>query len=193
MGNKNLFRIIKTVLIIVAGICLIAMFSIIVMLAIPILIGLSYPNPTKPEVSYGEFPFEIVYEFDNGERMIFEDILVIDYEGVYWNEATVKHNRWNAYLKNKDRDLIYSDNNDCSVAFAADGKRQIRFYLGNCEYYMGLDENQSSLSKKGLVPGDVYDVSTGNIITDDELYNIFGIKIVEKQVPLPITERNTQE
>lgn len=155
--------------------------------------GVLSKDPPKPEVSYGEFPFKIVYEFDNGERMFFEDILVIDYEGVYWNEATAKHNRWNAYLKSKDRDLICSDNNDCSVAFAADGKRQIRFYLGNCEYYMGLDENQSSLSKKGLVPGDVYDVSTGNIITDDELYNIFGIKIVEKQVPLPITERNTQE
>ena len=39
--------------------------------------GLLYPNPQKPEITFAEFPFEIVYEID-GETVTLKDTYVCE-------------------------------------------------------------------------------------------------------------------
>ena len=56
--------------------------------------------PDKPEVTYGEFPFTLIYEID-GETIIIEDTLVIRYKGVGSNKGIGKYNEWDRYLKSK--------------------------------------------------------------------------------------------
>ena len=54
------------------------------------------PNPPAPEVTYGEFPFSLVYEID-GERVEIKDTLVIEHKGVDYNEGMGKYNKWKTY------------------------------------------------------------------------------------------------
>lgn len=41
-----------------------------------------FDRPSKPEVTYGEFPFELVYEY-NGEQFTINETIVCEYEGTF--------------------------------------------------------------------------------------------------------------
>ena len=38
------------------------------------------PDPPMPEITYGEFPFRLVYEL-NGEQIVIEDIIICEFDG----------------------------------------------------------------------------------------------------------------
>ena len=59
---------------------------------------ISTPNPPEPEVTYGEFPFEIVYEID-GEIFTINDVYVCEYRGIALSEASGKCRSWKGYIK----------------------------------------------------------------------------------------------
>ena len=143
------------------------------------------PNPPKPKYQYGEFPFSLTYEI-NGERVEIKDTLVIEYTGTGYNEGLGKYNKWNTYYKSSQT----SDNtleifNDYVEGI---GSVIIFYELGSCEYYMGLVETEELFISKTIKPGDIVISSpkgTGPI-TDEDLYEYFGIRIVEKLISPPM-------
>ena len=144
------------------------------------------PNPPSPSVTYEEFPFSLVYEI-SGERIEVKDTLVIEYEGVNYNEGLGKYNTWNTYYKSSqvsDEDLILFDDFIEGI-----GGVSITFDLGSCEYYMGLPETENMYKTGRIKPGDiVYQAyrEYNRAILDDELYERFNIKIIEKSISPPI-------
>ena len=81
--------------------------AVIVLLELPwIMLAISSifsKEPPKPKETYGEFPFKLVYEI-NDKQISVEDVLVIEYVGVGYNEAMGKYNRWKTYYKNAEAD-----------------------------------------------------------------------------------------
>ncbi len=92
------------------------------------------PNPPQPEISYAEFPFEIVYEVE-GETVTVNDIYVCEYEGIGMNEGVGKYREWKGYVKSTgEKKLILLEVDIGTFACA----------VGYPEYYMNdptmLDE-----------------------------------------------------
>ncbi|WP_350339123.1 hypothetical protein [Paenibacillus polymyxa] len=59
-------------------------FAIVVYIALPwllIFIGIQLElNPSRPEITYGKFPFRLEYEI-NGQRKVIQDTLICEYDG----------------------------------------------------------------------------------------------------------------
>lgn len=66
----------------------------------------SFPNPTKPEITHGEFPFHLVYEI-NGETKVIEDTLICEYDGIGMNEGNGKYRKWKESLASGNKKYFY--------------------------------------------------------------------------------------
>ena len=145
------------------------------------------PGPEKPEIPYGEFPFKLVYEI-NGERIEIDDVLVIEHLGQDWNEGSGKYNEWHTFHMKGTKAKNCTTLDLCENS-ETDGAT-ITFFLGSCEYYMGLEETSASIYKRYKInPGDIVVSSHKEfrVITEEELYDKFGIKIIEKSVSMPLS------
>ena len=156
----------------------------------------------QPKTTYGEFPFSLVYEID-GERVEIKDTLVIEYEGCEKEFDRIEY-KWNAYYKNSIPDERYAEYSKsihiCKGEIAGlIGPVRVNFFIGHCEDYMGLPEPYPNVYEK-MNPGDIYisyyvkderlHNNLGNaerLITEEELYEYFNIRIIEKTVSDPIT------
>lgn len=139
-----------------------------------------------PAVEYGEFPFKVVYEV-NGETMETEDTLVFEYNGVGWNEGVGTYYQWNTrFLSEKECPKetpmlipLYreEDINGNEIA--------VCFVLGDFAYYM--ENGRKTYGDKGYSVGDMVLRSTEEerLISEEELYLEYGIKILEKSLPAP--------
>ena len=56
------------------------------------------PTPNDPQITYGEFPFELVYEID-GETVTVSDVYVCEYMGIERSASGDKNRSWRGYVK----------------------------------------------------------------------------------------------
>lgn len=146
------------------------------------------PNPPKPEQDYGEFPFKLVYE-QNGEINTIENTLVIEYLGIGYNEGVGKHYLWDVYYKNAEAD-IESYQRIVSIELFEGynevyGDSAVFFELGDCEYFMGLDDGTNHLYPPGEICISSFNYS--GPLSEQELYEAFGITIIEKSIAPPLS------
>lgn len=147
------------------------------------------PELPDPEVTYGRFPFKLVYEVD-GERITVEDTYIIEYKGWHWGFDEGSYYHWDTSVTRKlPRESVsqYFDR----VLVIKKSTPQIRFIIGSPEYYFGLEEDQWYIHHN-VKPGDFVINSreyTG-YISEEELYEKYGIKIIEKYVSPPLVERD---
>ncbi len=132
MKNKVFKTIIKR-LITIAIVGVVIYFSPLI---IPLLLHLSYSEPAKPAVVYGEFPFEIVLEVD-GETKVFNDIYVCEYD-VSSNKGVGKFRDWKGYIKGTGESELFIKE--------ANGKR-IYCSVGSAAYYMDDTDDVSPYSQ----------------------------------------------
>jgi hypothetical protein len=63
-----------------------------------IFIGIqSKPNPPRPEITNGEFPFRLMYEV-NGYQKVIEDTLIYEFDGYGADEGRGKYRKWKKRL-----------------------------------------------------------------------------------------------
>ncbi len=137
-----------------------------------------------PEIKYAEFPFRLVYEKD-GKQTVVEDTLVIQYKGKYWGFDMGKGYNWERYLlseKDLDENKRVSNNQEIVLIekyHEVDGRYPlVSFVFGSSDYLMGLEDTSWS--------GVVVDTS---ILTDEEVFAKYGIKIIEKYMAPPISNQ----
>lgn len=95
------------------------------------------PSPPKPEVEYGEFPFELVYEI-NGEVVEVEDTIVCEYQGVE-STANGKYLRWTQYMKSTgEENLLVYENEEVALYYNLGSAYE---YMGDCEPHELINEN----------------------------------------------------
>lgn len=136
-----------------------------------------------PEVKSGEFPFKLVYE-KNNELITIEDTLIIEFKDIdeNWNGGSGPQRIWHWSCANwtTTEDLILYKEFGCKIIFA----------LGSCEYYLGLEEEDWFWKYNDIKPGDIVIESGGEFrtISEEELFEQFDIKIIEKSISPPITQ-----
>jgi len=136
------------------------------------------PNPSCPEITYGEFPFRLIYEI-NEKKIEVEDTLICEYDGIGMNEGQGKYRKWKEYLK--------SNNKEKAVLLLNDGARKLYCFIGSAEYYMN-DEKYPE--HRPLTPR-VYMVKLDNkdtaIFIQQELLEIYKINLISWEFTEPIT------
>ena len=151
-------------------------------------------TPPKPKQSYGEFPFSLTYEI-NGELKDIKDTLVIEYLGLVYNKSVEgiysKENKWHAYMKTSKEyyELSYIGETLCLYDGVIEdvGHVRIHYDIGRIEYYMGLKKADAYSRKPGSIVAYSYAEGKNTIITEEELYNIYNIRIIEKSISPPIS------
>lgn len=136
------------------------------------------PNPSQPEITHGEFPFEIVLEIDGVTKTI-SDAYVCEYDGIGAG-SNGKYIKWKGYIKStgeEDIILVYEDN------------QQICCSVGSPEYYMNdpdhvqYEKNYPKVFYKK--PHEMGGVSYG-LISESELLAKYKIKIINWNFSNPI-------
>ncbi len=149
------------------------------------------PDPPKPSVTYGEFPFRLEYEL-NGEVHVIEDILVCEFAGVESRGAAGKYREWNEYIKSTGGNMVtlldVRDNND----FTEWGNQvlELCFDPGKAAYYMGDTDSYLSKTSRGEWIDYLYLTPKGekgySAFTSDEAWEKYGIRIIKYEPSKPI-------
>lgn len=140
------------------------------------------PNPPKPEITYGEFPFRLVYEID-GQRKVIQDTLICEYDGVGANEGVGKFRRWKERLASGNEQITLLHVND---------KTEIYYPAGSAKYYMGDLEKYGKyipiFPDAGIIQKDG-DTTWDSRISADELLQKYHIKLIDWEIKPPIENR----
>ena len=175
-GNHN--KVIK-VIIILMGSCVICTLAILALFFGTLYFNIKrLPEPPKPEITYGEFPFRLVYEI-NGEQKVVEDTLICEYDGIEIDAGRLKHREWKEYLKSGKERI---------VLLKVDEKTEIYYNPGYGKYYMG-DENGvfnhffPNASQMRWYKGKVSSYGT---ISAKKLLNKYNIKLISWDYTEPI-------
>ena len=156
-----------------------------------LVVGLFSPKLTAPEITSGEFPFVIEYEFD-GKTYIIEDTVVCSYEGNSPG-AWVPTRTYSYDLKNdSNRLMIELDANTESLLTKGQINEESRivWYYGYGGYYLGDPEEADSGPCINYV--EIYRTSPKvshqqkTPLTNEQLEELFGIKIIRFEFSSPI-------
>ena len=159
-------KIIIILLIVVLVLCLLVIVPFLVLFG-SIIGEAIFDRPGKPKVKHGEFPFELVYEYENQEYTINETI-VCDYEGISFSLDGGNSREWNCYVTNNDRyGQYYLDEDKYNTLY-------IQVPL-EADYYMGDPDSNPEFA----VPYIFYiDESTGTTYYEQDLMDVVGAKII---------------
>ncbi|TPG69643.1 hypothetical protein EEL31_14850 [Brevibacillus laterosporus] len=167
----------KIIIVLIAFVAIIAYFT--VWPWVMIFLGSSLlPNPPRPEVAYGEFPFRLEYEI-NGQRMVIQDTLICEYDGIGADEGRGKYRKWKERLASGNEEIILLKVNDT---------KEIDFFPGSAEYYMGdldIGENDSSFPNAFYVEKDDGFTTSGSVVAD-QLLKEYNIKLISWDYTQPI-------
>lgn len=138
------------------------------------------PSPPRPEITYGEFPFRLVYEI-NGQRKVIEDTLICEFEGFGFDEGRGKYRKWKQYL---------ASGNERVTLLKVDDNIEIYYNPGSAKYYMG--DMESYVEFNHMFPNAaIYraDGEYGGTISAEHLLKEYNIKLINWEYTPPITNR----
>ena len=145
-----------------------------------VLIGLdnaSKPNPPEPEITYGEFPFKLVYEI-SGEQKVIEDTVICEYDGIGIGSGS-KYRKWKSRLASGNKEVIL---------LRIDNKKHIYYLVGSPSYYMG-DMRKNTTWEHFFPDAFLHDAKgfgMNDKIKADELLSEYGIKLISWEPSPPI-------
>lgn len=135
--------------------------------------------PPKPEITYAEFPFEIVYEID-GQIKTVNDIYVCEYDGIGMNEGVGKYRKWKGYIKSSGKE---------ELILLEDGNLKLACSLGGPKYYMSdpdlANEDYTPFIFYIESPNEVGGTTTG-VMDIEPLLEQYKIKLISWKLSEPI-------
>jgi hypothetical protein len=149
------------------------------------------PNPPKPQITYREFPFTLVYEV-NGERKVINDTLICEFDGFKGGVFLDKYREWKGTLASgKDRIVLWSGRNVDGILEYSGEVKSLKIYYdpGPACYYMGDIErgefehgfpNAWFLEEKQDGPG------ADGILDAQTMQERFSIKLIDWSYTPPI-------
>ena len=136
--------------------------------------SLFLPDPAKPTVRSGEFPFKLAYKI-NDEMFTVEDTVICRYIGIGMDTGRGKYIKWEVQLKSNKKDhVVLLSTNDSEVIYP----------LGRAEYYMGEDFKENYLYPNALVISN--NGSNTRLITAVDLKEQYGIELISWEPSPPI-------
>ena len=187
MTNKGKKKKVITIIISIVVISVLVIFAPLLYCFGEIFIEMIFCKPSEPVIEYGEFPFEIIYEY-NGKEGVIKDTIVCEYEGYSFALDGGNTRDWNCYIKNSNENGYYY----------IDKENQPDLYIYvpmNAEYYMGAPNSDIETAKPYIYYNayeeseDVYeeDPSEEIVLTENEdPRDKVDIRIIEWKPSEPI-------
>lgn len=152
----------------------------------------SQPNPTLPQIQYGEFPIRLVYSI-NGETKVIEDTLICEFAGIGMNEGSGKYLKWSSRLASGESSILLLKL-DSSTGIAYKDritiKQEIYFDPGPAWYYMNdaaVGSNYEHSYTNASFKEEYQDGGGAEgIIEAEELFERFKIKLIKWEASPPI-------
>ena len=163
---------------------LVVMFMIYVYPWLVLWLGLSMmPNPPKPEITYGEFPFELVYELD-GEIKVVKDVLICEFDGFNLNTGRGKNRQWKTRTESgEDRiTLLYSEGIEI---FFPSGTDKGDLYMGDPETHAEDVEHPFPNAYYNTPPVNGIHNSS-YIISAEDMWEKYSLKLISWKPSQPI-------
>jgi hypothetical protein len=173
MKKKKIFLIVIAIVLVVT----LVVVSPLLFLGGSILGEMLFDRPSKPTVTHGEFPFELVYEY-NGEQFTINETIVCEYEGISFAIDGGNSRDWTCYVTNNDNYGQYDlDPENYPVLY-------IQIPL-EADYYMGDPNADADAS----VPYIYYpDDKTGTMYYEQDLSDVVGAKIISWKPSQPLKD-----
>ena len=143
------------------------------------------PNPPKPVIKYGEFPFRLEYEV-RGQKKVITDTLICQYDGVGMDEGRGKFRKWKERLASGNQKVILLKISHTTA---------LSFSVGDADYYMGdqndgvadIDSHEANIDSHDASLDEEYQGQSGSsLVTSDELLKKYHIRIISWQHAKPI-------
>ena len=140
-------------------------------------------NPPVPQITYGEFPFTIVYEVA-GETIEYNDVVICEYEGIKSFGTAGKKRTWSRKLKsgNDCIILLQSETNDTSFELYTPIPGLPEYYMG--DFQQSRAEYESSMKNTRYL-GCVRNGMESRIKAEDA-WEQYHIKIISITCSSPI-------
>ena len=159
-------------------------------------IALYRGNESYPEVTYGEFPFELVYELD-GEIKRIEDTIICEFSGFKFGGTRGTMRVWNMrYKSGRDELLLLDLKEDLAMDKWGNKILSISFYPGNAEYYM--DDERKENQRKSILTEFTYISQRNNgdlgksVFSADEAWDKYKIRLISWECSPPIENKFKQ-
>ncbi|MFX3673182.1 MAG: hypothetical protein ACE3JQ_01870 [Paenisporosarcina sp.] len=172
----------KTKKLVLLSVPLLLALAFVAYLAVPwlfIFIGIHLePNPPRPEITYGEFPFRLEYEI-NGERKVIQDTIICEYDGIGSNIGQGKFRKWKQRL---------ASGNENITLLKVDETKEIYYPAGGADYYMddmGEYESFEPFPNAAIFETDGRSTHSGSI-SAEELLKEYNIKLISWDASQPI-------
>ena len=134
-----------------------------------------FDRPGKPKIKHGEFPFELVYEY-NGQQFTVNETIICDYEGISFFLEGGNSREWNCYITNNDDyGRYYLDETKHPTLYI-----QMPLYA---EYYMGALDVGVEYATPYIF---FTDNSTGTTYYEQDLMDVVGAKIISWELSSPL-------
>lgn len=155
-------------------------------------LGLSIlPNPPRPEIIYGEFPFRLVYEI-NGETKVIEDTLICEYDGIGMDTGRGKFLKWKVSLASGNHKILLLNIEGSSgiARLKKTLKQEIYYDPGPAWYYMG--EHMGGNGYMHNFPNASFSeqyqdgIGANGILLEDDLFEKYKIKLISWDYAQPI-------
>lgn len=141
----------------------------------PSLVEILFVRPAKPQIKYGEFPFELEYEY-NGEKFTISETIICDYEGISFSLEGGNSRDWTCYVTNNDEyGQYYLDEENYPTL-------HIQIPL-NAEYYMGSPEADVEFATPYIF---FIDETTGTTYYEQDLMDVVSAKIISWKPSNPL-------
>ena len=139
------------------------------------------PNPPEPEITYAEFPLELVYTIDE-KTFTINDSYICEYDGIGMYEGVGKYIKWKKYFKNsKLEELILYEK----------GEQKIVCDIGSPEYYMDDPDYYNTYAVQENLPRlfliETFENITKSHYLDDEEMANYRIEIISWKLSPPIS------
>lgn len=134
-----------------------------------------FDRPSRPRVEYGEFPFELVYEY-NGQQYTVTETIVCDYEGISFALDGGNSRGWNCYITN----------NEEYGRYYLERGRYESLYIQvplEADYYMGDPECNEDVADPYIY---FIDEDTGTTYYEQDLSDVVGAKIISWKPSSPL-------
>lgn len=171
-------KVIRTIIITIVVLAALAILVPLLVVGGPIVAEMLFDRPSKPKVKYAEFPFELVYEYNNEQYTINESI-ICDYEGIAFSLEGGNYRDWECYL---------SDNTQYGQYYLDEAKYptlHIQIPLEG-DYWMGDPNFNEEFATPYLF---FVDERTGTTYYEQDLSNVVGAKIISWK-PSEVLEGN---
>lgn len=166
--KKKVFKIILIILGVLLGVFILISVLPFVMFAVGMLWNMFFKYPAKPIEEHGEFPFEIVYEY-NGEEKTIKDTIICDFNGYSYAMETGNYRDWKYSFKENKEYGVYKIDKENEKELSID-------VPSACDYYMGSKDE----SKEDAKPHIYYvDKSTGTNYYETDAIDTINIKIIK--------------